>query len=501
MRTRRKEPKHAGTVEVVRCPFDPFDADTAYKVIRVHVKPGDQVAAGSLLLSLTKSHSKSPATVARTNGEDEDGLEVRVNQIKSTYDGKVTEVFVQDGQEFEAKTQVLLRVEYCLHGVMLPSGLCGACGRMPQGNKRTQLDPSAGGDIVVNVEGGVKLQVSKQEAVEVNRTTVANMFTAKKLSLVLDLDHTLLHCTDDPRAQSFLRRPHVYAFELDGKAMFLKPRPGLHHFLQIMQQHYEMHVYTAGTRPYALKVCSIIDPRGEFFHDRIVSRDDNPELSADDKRISRLFPVDDSMVAIVDDRREVWHKAGSDRNLVTCQAYYYFLGMHEVNNSSDPVNEPPAGQQQQEEESKDVGLAKVEEVLLALHGDFYGEEDGSGLQKQLDGNGKDVKEILKRLHAKVFNHKRVLVFDPELGPETRVETLRALAEESGAVIREQVDLSTTHVISDGGTETCHYARHLPDAAIWVVTPHWLERCSHYWKHVREDSFSLFPVSSSAKRVN
>lgn len=490
MRTRRKEAKPAGTVEVVRCPFDPFEADTTYKVIRVHVKPGDQVTVGSLLLSVTKS-------AAEADGEEG---EMRVTQIESTYDGKVAEVLVCDGQEFEAKTQVLVRVEYCLHGVVLPSGLCGACGRMIQGNKRVQLDP----DIVVNVEGGVKLQVSKKEAVEVNRTTVANMFTSKKLSLVLDLDHTLLHCTDDPRAQSFLRRPHVYAFELDGKAMFLKPRPGLHHFLQIMQQHYEMHVYTAGTRPYALKVCSIIDPRGEFFHDRIVSRDDNPELSADDKRISRLFPVDDSMVAIVDDRREVWHKAGSDRNLVTCQAYYYFLGMHEVNNSSDPVNEPVAGQQQ-EEESKDVGLAKVEEVLLALHQDFYdggGEEGGDGgLQRQLAGKGKDVKEILKRLHAKVFDHKRVLVFDPELGPEARVETLRALAEESGAEIRDEVDLSTTHVVSDGGTEICHYARHLPDAAIWVVTPHWLERCSHYWKHVREDSFSLFPVSGSAKREN
>lgn len=52
-------------------------------------------------------------------------------------------------------------------------------------------------------------------------------------------------------------------------------RPGLKPFLQRITQLYELHVYTMGTRSYANAVCEAIDPTGEFFADRILSRDEN----------------------------------------------------------------------------------------------------------------------------------------------------------------------------------------------------------------------------------
>lgn len=38
---------------------------------------------------------------------------------------------------------------------------------------------------------------------------------------------------------------------------------------------YEMHVYTMGTRAYAIEVCKVIDPDGGLFGGRILSRDES----------------------------------------------------------------------------------------------------------------------------------------------------------------------------------------------------------------------------------
>lgn len=52
-------------------------------------------------------------------------------------------------------------------------------------------------------------------------------------------------------------------------------RPGLHDFLEQLKDKYEMHVYTMGTRSYALKVCKAIDPTGVIFNERILTRDES----------------------------------------------------------------------------------------------------------------------------------------------------------------------------------------------------------------------------------
>lgn len=52
-------------------------------------------------------------------------------------------------------------------------------------------------------------------------------------------------------------------------------RPGLPKFLKELSKLYEMHVYTMGTRAYAEKVCGVIDPKGEIFGRRILSRDES----------------------------------------------------------------------------------------------------------------------------------------------------------------------------------------------------------------------------------
>lgn len=42
-----------------------------------------------------------------------------------------------------------------------------------------------------------------------------------------------------------------------------------------MKTMYEMHVYTMGTRAYALEVCKTIDPDGSVFGERVLTRDES----------------------------------------------------------------------------------------------------------------------------------------------------------------------------------------------------------------------------------
>lgn len=71
-----------------------------------------------------------------------------------------------------------------------------------------------------------------------------------------------------------------------------------------ISKYYELHVYTMGTSPYANALMSIIDPDGHLFADRVLSRDQSGSIHY--KFLSRIFPTNDSMVVIIDDRGDVW---------------------------------------------------------------------------------------------------------------------------------------------------------------------------------------------------
>jgi RNA polymerase II subunit A C-terminal domain phosphatase len=94
-----------------------------------------------------------------------------------------------------------------------------------------------------------------------------------------------------------------------------------------------MHVYTMGTRAYAEEVCKAIDPDGKFFCGRVLSRDESGServvldlpLSLVDilqgltqKSLQRLFPVDTSMVVIIDDRADVWEWSPNLVKVIPC---------------------------------------------------------------------------------------------------------------------------------------------------------------------------------------
>jgi len=194
----------------------------------------------------------------------------------------------------------------------------------------------------------IALLVSQREALRAEEDAKKRLLAAKKLSLIVDLDQTVIHTTcektigewqadkDNPNYEAL---KDVKSFQLaDDKASnvvgswyYIKLRPGLKEFLERVSQMYELHIYTMATRAYAQAVARIIDPDRRYFGDRILSRDENGPDQI--KTLHRLFPTNTDMVVIIDDRGDIWH--WSD-NLVRVRVYNFFPGAGDINASFLP---------------------------------------------------------------------------------------------------------------------------------------------------------------------
>ncbi|KDN37201.1 hypothetical protein K437DRAFT_211866, partial [Tilletiaria anomala UBC 951] len=254
----------------------------------------------------------------------------------------------------------------CSHPVQV-AGLCAVCGR--------ELDSAVllGVSIAIShASAGIK--VSASEAKRLDAESTAQLLRQRRLALIIDLDQTIIHATVDPTVGEWLKDPqnpnyaalsNVGRFKLgmDGKTVlgfethdqvgdraaseapdeavagcwyYVKPRPGLADFLRGLARKYELHVYTMGTRSYADCVCRLVDPDGTLFGSRILSRDENGSLLQ--KSLSRLFPVDTSMVVIIDDRADVWSRSP---NLIKVNPYDFFVGIGDINATFLPAAPPP----------------------------------------------------------------------------------------------------------------------------------------------------------------
>lgn len=197
------------------------------------------------------------------------------------------------------------------------------------------------------VHDNVSLTVSPNEATKVEDEAKRRLLASKKLSLVVDLDQTIIHATVDPTVaewQQDEKHPNhgavkdVRKFQLidDGPGArgcwyYIKLRPGLQTFLENVSKMYELHIYTMGTRAYAQNIATIIDPGRKIFGDRILSRDESGSLVA--KSLQRLFPVDTKMVVIIDDRGDVWNW---NENFIKVTPYDFFVGIGDINSSFLP---------------------------------------------------------------------------------------------------------------------------------------------------------------------
>ncbi|KAI0026888.1 hypothetical protein K488DRAFT_64041 [Vararia minispora EC-137] len=339
----------------------PKDLPYPVTVVQLHVRPGESIQQGTRLLTYSFF---TP---------DPDNKEARPTELVGTWDspieGALSRWAVREGDNVSRdrarQRPALYASEPCKHGIQM-GGLCALCGKDMTRSDHTGFTDASRATIQMNHTANGPT-VSFEVAQRLEREAAEHLVKHRKLSLIVDLDQTIVHATVDPTvgddeggeedeanpnwealkdvkcfrlvhemsgAPSSRGKGKEKAVDL-GCLYYVKPRPGLQEFLTSVATMYEMHVYTMGTRAYAEEVCAAIDPDRKFFGGRLLSRDETGNMMQ--KSLERLFPVDTSMVVIIDDRADVW---GWSANLLKVIPYDFFVGIGDINSAFLPKIDP-----------------------------------------------------------------------------------------------------------------------------------------------------------------
>lgn len=152
-------------------------------------------------------------------------------------------------------------------------------------------------------------------------------------------------------------KPYRHLFRFPHMAMWTKLRPGIWQFLEKVvtslekrlcyisgtskfslppeflnfliqaSKLFEMHLYTMGNKYYATEMAKLLDPKGELFSGRVISRGDDGEPFDDDtvpktKDLEGVLGMESSVV-IIDDSIRVWPH--NKLNLIAVERYGFPL--------------------------------------------------------------------------------------------------------------------------------------------------------------------------------
>ncbi|KAI8334049.1 HAD-like domain-containing protein [Blakeslea trispora] len=392
----------------------------------------------------------------------------------------------------------------CLHE-MIFEGLCAICGQTVDTGSKDHIN------MTHNTTG---ITVSLVEAERLEKQDRERLLKEKKLSLIVDLDQTVLHATWEPNIANWVdeqrTKEHrdqvkdLRTFSLDGSMnkYTIKLRPGLDAFLKTMSKYYEMHVYTMGTRSYATAVAKEIDPDGSLFQDRILTRDENKDKSTTKKYLERLFPSDQSKVVILDDRADVWDHSP---HLIQVKPYEFFYGIGDINAptnspviiapSDDTVNKPPSPKEPVSQvldrpnyipnpNDDDAILTVIQEILINIHTHYY-------QQYEQDNQAKpNAATILSQLKSTILRDCHI-VFSGVIPLQTKPQdsSIWRMATSFGAKCFEDLTGKATHLIAASpGTNKFNTA--IRYQHIHIVYPTWLTSSIWHWKRQDETQFLI-----------
>lgn len=318
-----------------------------------------------------------------------------------------------------------------------------------------------------------------------NSNTKELLLRHKKLHLVLDLDHTLLNSTAvgcmTPQERYLLEPDHsmqgVFVVKTPVMHLMTKLRPFVGTFLKEASDMFEMSIYTMGDRFYAQQMVKLLDPRNEYFGDRVVSRDDSTRKF--EKNLD-VVCAKESAVLVLDDTQQVWTEQNQD-NVILMRKYMFFkhsydtFGLKYCTSHSELKTD--------DEQPQGAYLAAILELLKRIHGMFFDDEAATG-DNLVD---RDVRQVLKSVRNQVLKGCKI-AFGCVLASETKAD-LWNMAEKLGAACSTQVmDPSVTHVIeTDGETQNSQWASKENQ---FLVHPQWIQAANFMWQNQPEDMFSI-----------
>lgn len=318
------------------------------RITKLYKTPGDTIKRQEPVLQYSYEYTMELP-------QDRETLELQTKTLTSITDwnapedGKLLAWNVRVGDVVARDRACVTVEEACTHEIQF-QGLCALCGKdMNEVNWASEQRDTDRAPINMTHDQ-TNLTVSHNAATRAENELQKRLLQQRKLSLVVDLDQTIIHACIDPTIgewQNDESNPNfgalrdVKRFQLEeghaggvarGCYYYIKMRPGLREFLSAIAELYELHVYTMGTRTYATNIAKIVDPEQRLFGNRVISRDENGNIVA--KSLQRLFPVSTNMAVIMDDRADVWPH--NRHNLIKVSPYDFFKGTGDINSSFLP---------------------------------------------------------------------------------------------------------------------------------------------------------------------
>ncbi|KAK4257542.1 hypothetical protein QN277_007116 [Acacia crassicarpa] len=417
-------------------------------------------------LDSTLDASSPDATPSSEEVENQDESETirikrrRVEALGETQES-TSQGFVEEGLE------VTVKEDLCTHPGSF-GDMCIRCGQ--------KIDGESGVTFGYIHKG---LRLYNEEISRLRNTDMKKLLRLKKLYLVLDLDHTLLNSTQLVdlnseevyllnQADSLADVSKGSLFKLDYMHMMTKLRPFVRTFLKEASEIFEMYIYTMGDRNYALEMAKLLDPKGEYFHSKVISRDDGTQKH---QKGLDIVLGQESAVLILDDTENAWMKHKD--NVILMERYHFFSSSCRQFGFNC---QSPAESKSDECES-DGALSRILNVLKQAHHIFFNE-----LKDDLAD--RDVRQVLRTLKSEVLKGC-VLLFSRIA--HNMLPALRKMAEQMGATCLTEVDDSVTHVVAtDAGTEKARWAT---KEKKFLVHPRWIEAANYFWQKQPEDNFT------------
>ncbi|KAJ3648876.1 hypothetical protein Zmor_020645 [Zophobas morio] len=265
-------------------------------------------------------------------------------KLKVTQAGTIHKIVAQEGAIVKPG-ETLCELKECTHPTVM-NDMCGECGTDLRKNDVTVAAS------VPMVHAIPDLKVSEELAQKLGKADVDRLLKDRKLVLLVDLDQTLIHTTND-NVQPNIK--DVYHFQLYGPNSpwyYTRLRPGTHDFLNNIYPLFELHICTFGARNYAHMIAAFLDRDQRFFSNRILSRDECFDPTSKKANLKALFPCGDNMVCIIDDREDVWSNAA---NLIHVKPYHFFQ-------HTGDINAPPGLDKHENDNKLGVDLSKVKVI-------------------------------------------------------------------------------------------------------------------------------------------
>ncbi|KYN01568.1 PREDICTED: RNA polymerase II subunit A C-terminal domain phosphatase [Cyphomyrmex costatus] len=288
------------------------------KILKWKVRSDTMVAAGRILLVYQDV----------TPTADDEEIKKPEKKLRASNFGRVKQFLANEGDVVQPG-QVILLLEGCTHPTVMID-LCAECGA----DLRVQETNKDGNTIGVSqasvpmVHSIPELKVCPELAEKIGKEDEQRLLTDRKLVLLVDLDQTIVHTTNDNIPPNLRDVFHFQLYGPNSPWYHTRLRPNTRHFLSEMSRLYELHICTFGARIYAHTVASLLDKDGVLFSHRILSRDECFDPASKTANLKALFPCGDDLVCIIDDREDVWQGCG---NLVQVKPYHFFRHTGDIN--------------------------------------------------------------------------------------------------------------------------------------------------------------------------